>query len=423
MSIVNRLIGLKRTWFYGAGLMFAALAIVCGGLLTIHAARAASGLSFVKVADGFSQPVYVTSAGDGSGRLFVVEKGGTIKIIQAGKVLAQPFLDISDRVANTGEAGLLSVAFPPDYASGGYFFVYYNHKDDIAKPAPTDAGHNEGKDTVIARFRVTSDPNQADPASEQRILVRNQPYINHNGGLIAFGPDGYLYVGLGDGGSGGDPQNQAQNLSTLLGKILRIAVGPQGTYTIPPTNPFVANSGAKGEIWDYGLRNPWRWSFDRVTGDLWIGDVGQAKYEEVDFEPKAHAGGVNYGWRCQEGLHDYNTTPPCTGTLTPPIAEYDHSLGDAITGGYVYRGSAANSVVGQYIYADYGSGRIWSLAPDGNGWTPPRLELDTDYAISSFGEDEAGELYLVDFNGAIYKLAAPRVSLPEHYYIPLFSRQ
>jgi glucose/arabinose dehydrogenase len=417
-----KLRNLSTQWFQRLGLLLVVASLLCSGLFGPLPATAASGLKLVKVAEGFSQPLYVTNAGDGSGRLFVVEKGGKIKIIKDGKVLPQPFLDISSRVGNTGEAGLLSVAFPPGYANKGYFFVYYNHKDDIAKPEPMDAGHNEGKDTVIARFKLTTDPDRADPNSEERILVRNQPYTNHNGGLIAFGPDGYLYVGLGDGGNGGDPQNQAQNLFSILGKILRIKVGVNGTYTIPPTNPFYESANARGEIWDYGLRNPWRWSFDRLTGDLFIGDVGQGDYEEVNFEPPARAGGVNYGWRCKEGLHNFNNTPPCAGTLTPPIVEYSHSVGNAVTGGYVYRGTAANSLSGQYFYGDFSTGKLWSLTRAGDGWGEPVLELETGYGISSFGEDQAGELYLVDFDGAVYQLTADGVATPKQFYLPLMRK-
>jgi glucose/arabinose dehydrogenase len=397
------------------------LALVLAGLLLPYRPAAAvdHAITLVKVQEGFSTPVYVTSANDGSGRLFVVEKGGLIKIINNGTVLPTPFLDLTDRVGNTGEAGLLSIAFPKDYQTGGYFFVYYNHKSDIAKPEPIDDRHNDGKDTVVARFRVTSNPDIADRSSETRILVRNQPYTNHNGGLIAFGPDGYLYIGLGDGGSGGDPQNQAQSMTTVLGKLLRIAVGPTGTYTIPANNPFAGKPGVKGEIWDYGLRNPWRWSFDRLTGDLLIGDVGQNKYEEIDYAPRGATGGLNYGWRCMEGLHDYNNSPPCVGTLTPPVAEYDHSLGSAVTGGYIYRGMAANSLAGLYFYADSGSGRLWSLERTASGWSAPQLELDTGYSIVSFGEDEAGELYVVDIGGTIYRVAAASVAMPKKVFVPI----
>ena len=300
------------------------VALVGWSVLTVMPAAGAPAATFGlrQVAQGFAAPVYLTHAGDGSGRLFVVEKGGTIRIIQNGQVLAQPFLDISDRVGNDGEAGLLSIAFPPDYATSGYFFVYYNHADkNLVGPEPEDGGSNGGYDTVVARFRVTTDPNRADKNSEERILVRNQPFTNHNGGLVKFGPDGYLYIGLGDGGSGGDPYDTGQNVNSLLGKMLRISVGASGTYTIPPTNPFVNQPGARGEIWDWGLRNPWRYSFDRQTGDLLIGDVGQSKYEEISLHPAGTPGGLNFGWDCFEGntvapderaLH-WSLCPACAG--------------------------------------------------------------------------------------------------------------
>jgi glucose/arabinose dehydrogenase len=381
-------------------------------------ARAANDLELVKLVDGLSTPVYVTHAGDGTGRLFVVEKGGVIRIIKNGQVLATPFLDISGRVANNGEAGMLSVAFPPDFSATGYFYVYYNHLQDIARPEPVDAGNNAGFDTVVARFRVTSNPDVADPASEQRILVRNQPYENHNGGLMVFGPDGKLYIGLGDGGSGGDPQNQAQNTSTLLGKMLRIEVSGTVTYTIPADNPFRTTAGAKPEIWHYGLRNPWRWSFDRATGDLLIGDVGQGKFEEINFAAAGESG-LNFGWRCKEANSTYNNNPPCTGTLTDPIAAYGRDVGQSVTGGYVYRGKAYPQLLGTYFFADFVTGRIWSMTKEGTRWTTPTLELDTGNSIASFGEDENGELYIVDLGGGIYRLnsTAPQ-QLEDKLFLP-----
>ncbi len=379
--------------------------------------KADSGLQLVKVVDGLSQPVYVTHAGDGSGRLFVVEQDGVIRIIKDGQLLPDAFLDIRDRVKNQGEAGLLSVAFPANYAQNGYFFVYYNHDGELAPPEPSDNGNNGGFDSVVARFRVTADPDRADAASEERILVRSQPYTNHNGGLIAFGADGYLYIGLGDGGSGGDPQNQAQNTSSLLGKLLRVQVGASGTYTVPSDNPFAGAAPAKGEIWHYGLRNPWRWSFDRATGDLLIGDVGQNAFEEVDYAAAGQSG-LNFGWRCKEGFADYNTKPACTGTLTDPITAYGRTLGQAVTGGYVYRGPAYPALNGVYFYADYSTGRIWSMVRQGGRWSAPSEELDTSYLISSFGEDEAGELYVVDLNGAVYRLTTVLTNLNERLYLP-----
>ncbi|MCS6827273.1 MAG: PQQ-dependent sugar dehydrogenase [Caldilinea sp.] len=372
-------------------------------------------IALQEIASGFSEPVYVTHAGDGSGRLFVVEKAGLIKILQNGQTLSQPFLDIRDRVGNDGEAGLLSVAFPPDFAQSGYFFVYYNHKDkNLVPPDPRDAGNNNGYDTVVARFRVTGDPNRADPNSEERILLRNQPYANHNGGLILFGPDGRLYIGLGDGGSAHDPLNAGQDLNTWLGKLLRIEVGAAGTYTVPSDNPFVGRTDAKPEIWDWGLRNPWRFSFDRLTGDLFIGDVGQGAREEISLHPAGQAGGLNFGWDCREGDITHATTAPCDGPFVEPIVAYPRSDGQSVTGGYVYRGVDFPRLHGRYFFADFVQGRIWSIQRTGGGWSAKTLGLDTEELLSSFGEDERGELYIVAFGGTIYRLvdaAAPGPTL------------
>ncbi|GIV74895.1 MULTISPECIES: PQQ-dependent sugar dehydrogenase [Caldilinea] len=392
------------------------------GLGLVHAFTAsgenhAGEIALQEVASGFSQPVYVTHAGDGSGRLFVVEKAGLIKIIHNGQTLSQPFLDIRDRVGNDGEAGMLSVAFPPDFAQNGYFFVYYNHTDkNLVPPDPRDGGNNNGYDTVVARFRVTGDSNRADPNSEERILLRNQPYANHNGGLILFGPDGRLYIGLGDGGSAHDPLNAGQDLNTWLGKILRIEVGATGTYTVPADNPFVGRSDAKPEIWDWGLRNPWRFSFDRLTGDLFIGDVGQGAREEISLHPVGQAGGLNFGWDCREGDIAHSTTAPCDGPFVEPIVAYPRSDGQSVTGGYVYRGADFPQLRGRYFFADFVQGRIWSIQRAGSGWSAKALELDTDEQIASFGEDERGELYVVAFGGTIYRLidaAAPGPTLEE----------
>jgi uncharacterized repeat protein (TIGR01451 family) len=345
----------------------------------------------------------------------VVEKSGRIRIIQNGQVLAQPFLDITDRVGNVGEAGLLSVAFPPGYAQTGYFFVYYNHKDkNLVPPDSRDAGNNDGYDTVIARFRVTANPNRADAASEERILLRNQPFDNHNGGLILFGPDGKLYIGLGDGGSGNDPLNAGQDLRTWLGKILRIDVGATGTYTVPADNPFVGRADALPEIWDWGLRNPWRYSFDRLTGDLFIGDVGQGAREEISLHPVGQSGGLNFGWDCREGDIAHSTTANCDGPFVEPIIAYPRSDGQSVTGGYVYRGQTYPAFQGRYFFADYVQGRIWSTRFAGGVWAPKSLELDTTESIASFGEDEIGELYVVGFDGKIYRIvdtSAPAAAL------------
>ncbi|GAB4531508.1 MAG: PQQ-dependent sugar dehydrogenase [Anaerolineae bacterium] len=364
---------------------------------------------------GLNQPLHIAHAGDGSGRLFLVERRGLIWIVKDGALLSTPFLDIASRVGDQeGEQGLLSVAFPPDYASQGIFYVDY-----------TD---NSG-DTVVARYRLTSNPDVADPDSEEIILRIEQPYPNHNGGQLAFGPnDGYLYIATGDGGSGGDPDNNAQNPASLLGKLLRIDVGPSQaissnhrlylpiifagegpannntSYRIPEDNPYVNTPGYRGEVWSLGLRNPWRFSFDRETGDLYIADVGQGSYEEVNHQPASSPGGENYGWRIMEGFHCYNAGACDTDGLTLPVVEYDHSQGCSVTGGLVYRGQDYPGMQGIYFYADFCSGRIWGLKYDGAAWQSALL-LDTPYGIASFGEDEAGNLYLSDyFGGSIYRI-------------------
>lgn len=342
-----------------------------------------------QLATGFTRPVYLTHAGDSSGRLFVVEQSGIIKIIRNGQTLATPFLDIRDRVESGGEKGLLSVAFHPKYRENGRFFVNYTaRKNGVLK-------------SVIAEYRVSSNPDIAD-RTERVILEIEQPFANHNGGLNKFGPDGFLYIGLGDGGAAGDPFNNAQNLETLLGKILRIDIDKE-PYAIPQDNPFVGNANAQGEIWAYGLRNPWRFSFDRCTGRLFAGDVGQNRLEEIDLIEK----GKNYGWKIMEGSQCYDPPTLCnTQGLELPIAEYDHSLGCSVTGGYVYRGTQYPSLVGHYLFGDYCSGRIWSLVQEPSGkWTMRQL-IDSPFSISSFGEDEQSELYVVHYGGAIYRITA-----------------
>lgn len=350
------------------------------------------------VASGFDLPLQVTHAGDGSGRLYVVEQAGTIDIIENGTVLATPFLDLTSAVTTTGgEQGLLGLAFHPDYANNGYAYVDYTRFSDGA--------------TVVERYaRSAGDPNQLDPATATTILTVDQPFRNHNGGQIVFGPDGYLYISLGDGG--GTAQNNAQDTAVLLGSILRIDVDGGSPYTSPADNPYVGSSG-RDEIWAIGLRNPWRFSFDRATGDVYIGDVGEADWEEIDFYeswgPGGSPGAVNYGWPCREGMHDFSPIPPCQGaTLTDPIAEYGRSLGRSVTGGFVYRGATYPSLQGRYFYGDFISGRIWSLSMTATGFTTPTVLLDTDLSISAFGEDEAGELYVVDHGGgSVRRLTVP----------------
>lgn len=353
------------------------------------------------VASGFSAPVQVTHSGDNSGRLFVVEQAGLIKIIHPDSSVST-FLDIHTRLTSGGERGLLGLAFHPDYVTNGYFYVDY-----------TDLNG----DTTVSRFQVSADPNQALNTSETVLFKVAQPYSNHNGGQLLFGPDDYLYISLGDGGSGGDPLNNGQNLSTPLGKILRIDVNQGVPYSIPIDNPFVGVNNADERIWVWGLRNPWRFSFDRLTGDLFIGDVGQNLWEEIDIQDSASTGGENYGWRCMEGDHVYSTAAPCDSpaylaTLIPPITEYSHSVGHSVSGGFVYRGTNYPDLYGTYFFADYVDGIIFSLQDSGTGWVQTQ-ELDTGLLISSFGEDQEGELYVVDYGGGnIRRLIDPNVPSP-----------
>jgi glucose/arabinose dehydrogenase len=354
---------------------------------------------FTKIAGGLQSPVYVTGAGDGSGRLFIVEQAGRIRVVKNGVLLAKPFLDIRSLVASGGERGLLSVAFHPQFKANGVFIVDYTRASTTA----ADVG-----DTVIARYRASPPTGDvADQRSGEALLTIKQPQANHNGGLVKFGPDGLLYIGMGDGGAGGDigsghaPQGNGQSLTTLLGKILRIEVNATGRYRIPASNPDLG-PGARREIWAYGLRNPWRFSFDRATGDLYIADVGQNAWEEIDYQLSASKGGVNYGWPAWEDSHRYRSDVTLTGD-TKPIAEYSHAGGQcSVTGGYVYRGARIPALAGFYIFGDYCAGRLWTLVRFQGAWRLSSLR-NTPYSISSFGEDDAGELYLVDQKGTVYR--------------------
>jgi glucose/arabinose dehydrogenase len=366
------------------------------GLVGCSAAQ--DGSSFIQIVTGLDQPVGVTHSGDGTNRLFVIEKGGLIHVVQDGQLLPESFLDVSSLITPEPqtEQGLLGLAFHPDYENNGTFFIYYS---DANKK------ENGAADTVVAGYQVSSDPNKADPTSAKIILTIEQPFWNHNGGHLAFGPDGYLYIGTGDGGDGGDPQENAENLTKFLGKILRIDVNAE-TYTVPNTNPWKPESGAATEIWAYGLRNPWRFSFDRKTGDLYIGDVGQELYEEINFQSADSTGGENYGWNQMEGMHCYEETPDCTpNDYVLPIHEYPHGEdGVSVTGGFVYRGTQVPELEGAYLYADFANGKIWTLRFTNGAWVNELLE-DTEFAVSSFGEDEVGEVYLTDFGGgALYRL-------------------
>jgi glucose/arabinose dehydrogenase len=345
------------------------------------------------VLSGLRAPLFVTAPPDGSGRLFVVEQGGTIRVVVNGQVQRQPFLDISSLVVSGGERGLLGMAFHPRYAENGRFFVMYTARGD--------------GDNTVARYQVSSDPNRADPNSATVLLAIDDFAANHNAGMLAFGPDGYLYVGTGDGGGANDPQRTSQDLGAWLGKMLRLDVDGGEPYAVPRDNPFVGRGNARPEIWAYGLRNPWRYSFDRETGDLWIADVGQNRAEEINVQPSASRGGENYGWSIMEGFRCLRGDSCDRSGLTLPVAEYGRDEGQSVTGGYVYRGRAFPALTGAYLFADYVSGTIWSLHQGADGqWVRTEL-LDTDLGISSFGEDQDGELYLTDLRGGgVYRLAA-----------------
>jgi len=374
--------------------------VVLGGCDEVDAPFATSGgrfpVTLELVADGFSQPVFVTAAPGDARRLFVVEQTGRIRVIRDGVLLAQPFLDLSALVSAGGERGLLGLAFHPAYAANGWFFVNYTDRSG---------------DTRVVRYATSSNLDVADPASALEILAVGQPYTNHNGAMLAFGPrDQMLYVGLGDGGGSGDPDNQAQDLRTLLGAVLRIDVGvarPAEPYRVPPGNPLVGQSGARPEIWAYGLRNPWRFSFDLATGDLYVADVGQNAWEEVSVLPSNAPGGQNLGWPRTEGTRCFRPAVGCNTTgLTRPVYEYGHSDGCSITGGYVYRGSAIPSLRGRYLFADFCTGWVRSFALDGERATDVRTHttLAPGGNVSSFGQDNAGELYIVTHGGGVFRI-------------------
>jgi len=358
--------------------------------LTSCLAFAQPQVSLESVATGLESPVFVTHAGDGSGRLFIVEQAGRIKILRGGQLLSQPYLDIANKVESGGEKGLLGLAFHPRFAENRRFFVNY-----------TTRSGGQLK-TVIAEYSAsTANADLTETTSERILLEIAQPFDNHNGGNLAFGPDGFLYIGTGDGGSGGDPLGNAQNLGSLLGKILRLDVDSGAPYGIPPDNPFTSTPGARPEIWAYGLRNPWRFSFDRGSGRLFAGDVGQNSREELDIIVK----GGNFGWNKTEGTACFPpSVPSCSRTgLVDPIADYGRNEGNSVTGGLVYHGRPSRrSFGGSYIFGDFGSGTVWRLieAKD-RRWQREEL-LRTGFNISSFGEDERSQLYLVDYSGTVY---------------------
>jgi glucose/arabinose dehydrogenase len=402
--------GMKR-------LGFAALIVLA--LVTLLATRPSEGASsgapavlqapaqvvLTPLATGLTSITSITNAGDG--RLFLTVQSGRILVWDGLQIRPTPFLDVSSLIICCGEQGLLSVAFHPNYAQNGYFFVDYT---------------NVTGQTVVARYRVSSNPNVADSFSGVILLTIDQPYTNHNGGQLQFGPDGFLYIGMGDGGSANDPLCNAQSSQSLLGKLLRIdvdrSVATPPYYGIPPSNPFLANGDAPPEAWAKGVRNPWRFSFDRLTGDLLIGDVGQGSWEEVDFQPAGSPGGQNYGWKLMEGTHCGGGgsagcmpgVPPCGDpAYTLPILEYDHGGGRcSITGGYVYRGLSIPDLYGTYVYGDFCSGEIWAASPQSGAWTSTLLPIQISQ-LQTFGQDAIGELYVGTGNGtfAIVQPAVP----------------
>lgn len=350
-----------------------------------------SAYQWTEVVSGFNKPLGMASYDDGKLLIYVLEQDGIIRVIEDGVLLSAPFLDIKNKTTTRGsEQGLLGMALDPDFTTNGIFYLNYS---------------GQGGDTVISRFVASKDKRMADPKSEQVILTYEQPYSNHNGGNLVFGPDGFLYIGLGDGGSGGDPEMRAQNPDTLLGKMLRIAVQDQDLYAIPSDNPFLEGDG-RGEIWALGLRNPWRYSFDRLTGDLWIADVGQGEWEEINFTPADSDAGLNYGWYFREGTHPFKGEPDNPEELVDPIFEYDHNLGCSVTGGHVYRGEELPEWYGVYFFGDFCTGRIWGILPDGDGDWKVNVLFESGLNISSFGEDVFGELYMISHNGTLYQLSA-----------------
>lgn len=378
------------------------IAVVSLFLFTqINHLKAQSTIELKEVASGFRNPVDIAHTTDD--RLFIVEQVGTIRIIEENQqVSSTPFLNITNKVRFGGERGLLGMAFHPDFANNGFFYVNYT---------------NTLGNTHIARFQVVAEATTVDPNSESILLTIDQPFPNHNGGNLKFGPDGYLYIGLGDGGSFGDPINAGQDNQTLLGKMLRIDVDNEMPYAIPPDNPFVNDSSFRPEIWATGLRNPWRFSFDRMTGDLWIADVGQDRQEEINFIPSSNLNGLDFGWRCYEGNNLFNQNGCADeSTFYFPIHTYATipTVGESITGGYVYQGRQNPDLVGQYIYGDFVSGRIWSLDLIDNEWINTELLKIGREEISTFGEDVLGEIYVAAYSsGTIYQIQQPIISSVE----------
>lgn len=376
-------------------LTFIVAAVLVAAFTPAPASALVDSITTELVVSGLSSPVFVTHAPADSSRLFLLEQSGSIRIIQGDSLVTQPFMNIASKVVFSGERGLLGLAFHPDYESNGYFYVNYTAKPD-------------GR-TVIARYTVSADPYLADTASEFVVLEQHQPRANHNAGMIAFGPnDGYLYVSLGDGGGTGDPDLLAQRPDTLLGKMLRLDVDGGSPYAVPAGNPFVGTVDTLPEIWHIGYRNPYRWSFDRATGDMYVADVGQGVWEEVDVQPAASVGGENYGWSLLEGDSCYKPAFNCdpAGMTVHPVTVYSHGFGCAITGGYVYRGCAHTDLIGTYLYGDYCSGIMFAFEYQGDSAANVR-QLPHDMGtinIASFGEDAQGEMYVVDYNGKLFRI-------------------
>ena len=393
------LVGSPLPWASVESAFSASVDAPAAGVVDPSALSAAS-VKLTPIATGLSSPVFVTGPADGSGRLFIVEKTGTIRVVARGRLLATPFLSLSRYVSKGGEQGLLGLAFHPSFRTNHKLYVDY-----------TDVAGN----TVIREYRASvTSPNRVQLGSGRTLLTIKQPFGNHNGGMLAFGPDGDLYIGMGDGGSGGDPGNRAQSTSTLLGKILRIDVnGRSGAlpYRIPSTNPYVGRAGLD-QIWQRGVRNPWRFSFDRATGNLWIGDVGQNSWEEIDRAVRTSTGagrGYDWGWRLTEGFHCFNPASGCsTRGLHAPRREYSHAVNGrcAVTGGYVYRGTKIAALAGWYVFGDYCSGEVLAVSSTAASRPAPVTLFGTGSGrnVSSFGQDAAGELYVVDLRGTVYRI-------------------
>ena len=350
-------------------------------------------MKLTKLGD-FSSPVYVAQPPGADSDLFVVEKGGAVRVIHDGRVQPDPFLDLTGEVSGDLEQGLLSIAFAPDYRSSGRFYVDYTN--------------TAGDSRIVEYRRSAADPLKADPESARLVLAQDQPFSNHNGGLVLFGPDRLLYIGFGDGGSAGDPQRNGQDLGTLLGKILRIDPRPAGgkPYTVPAGNPFVGRSGARPEIYSYGLRNPWRFAFDRATGDFSIGDVGQDRFEEVDYVPRGDGAGANFGWSAFEGDAPFNEDQSAPGAIRPALA-YGRSGGCSVTGGYTVRDRNLTSLFGRYLYADFCAGKLRSFIPPTTAGGPARDDRELGPQVpnlSSFGEDSSGHIYVMSLDGPLYRL-------------------